>query len=78
MKYKLLQILTEQYEKTGGHNGLRTSDICEKLGCEFREVKDVLNQLYLEGVIEIKNTVNFKIVRLKDGPGTHTEDNQLH
>jgi transcription initiation factor IIE alpha subunit len=57
--------MTDQYKVSSFHNGLRTSDICEKLGCDFREVKDVLNQLYLEGVIEIKNTINFKTVRLR-------------
>lgn len=76
MKEKIVQILTEQYRKSGIHNGMRTSDICEKLGCDFREVKNVLNQLFLEGVIEIKNSVNHKFIRLKDVQSDNTESTQ--
>ncbi len=66
MKSKLLQILTEQYEKTGKHNGLRTSDICEKLGCDYREIRQALNELHAQNKIEIINTINFRAIRIID------------
>lgn len=66
MKDRILQILTEKHRVCGIHNGCRTSDLCEQLGVPFREVKDALNQLYLDGKIEIKNSINFKFIRLKD------------
>lgn len=67
MKSKLLQILTDYHIKTGGHSGLIEARLEKLSGYKWSEMKDVLNELWTEGKIEVRDGIQGKLIRLKHG-----------
>ncbi len=58
MEEKLMHLIKEQYNKTGGANGLDLWGVKEKLGITVDEMRELVNQLLNEKKIIKLNHLN--------------------
>lgn len=57
----VLDILKDKHEKSGGHCGTKLVDI----DLEIKELKSIVNQLYLAGKITVHDNAHGKIIKWK-------------
>lgn len=62
---KIISFLEQIKIKSGNHNGARLEDISEHLNIPTEETKTILNQMFAEDLIQVRNSFNYKIVMLK-------------
>ena len=62
LRTKLIGLLADKHQQTGGHCGSTVSSIVNDLGCELQEVNDLLSSLQEKGMIELKEGVHGKLV----------------
>lgn len=60
-KEKVLNILKEKHESSGGHCGVQLV----KFEMRLTELKSLLNQLYLDEKITVHDSVHGKLIKLK-------------
>ncbi len=58
MKEKILKIIEEKHEISGGHNGTYVNELTKILGCEYSDIANTLNDLYKEGKIITKKGIH--------------------
>lgn len=61
----ILTHLSELHEKTGGHNGIYLPQIEKLTGKRIEELKNILNKLFTEGKIQVREGVNGKMIMKK-------------
>lgn len=61
----ILTHLSELHERSGGHNGIYVPQIEKLTGKPIEELKDILNQLFTEGKIQVREGVNGKMIMKK-------------
>ena len=65
MRTKLIDYLFEKKQKTGGNCGTTIPQLKEELNCELSELKEILNDLFKSGLIEIKHGIHGRMVLYK-------------
>jgi len=63
MKDKILQQISDKFAKTNG--GITIVELSELNKTTFLETKKVLSELYKEGKIKIRESINHKLIYLK-------------
>lgn len=64
MSERIVQIVTEVNEKSGGHNGITIPRLLEMLDKNYDEVKQVLRDLYKEKKIIVRDGIRGKLIFL--------------
>lgn len=62
LKGKVMNIIIEKYKVSGGHNGCYPSRMKNELKVEYPELREVLNQLFKEKKIILKDGSQGKLV----------------
>lgn len=62
MKAEVEQILIDKKIKSGGHCGTYATEIINKLETDFKTIKPILNGLYTQGKITIKEGSKGKLI----------------
>lgn len=65
MKNVVLNLIIERFKYSNNSNGYYIVDLKNKLNCEIDELNSVLNQLYKEKKIIIREGVNGKLIMKK-------------
>lgn len=55
---KILNIINDNHNKTGGYSGLKPVELKLKLNIEYRQIRDVLNWLYENNKIKVRKGIN--------------------
>ncbi len=58
MKSKILKIIEEKHETSGGKCGTYANKLAEILGCEYKDIVGDLKDLYKEGKIIVKEGIH--------------------
>ena len=64
---KLKQKITEKQKLNGNRCGTTPNTLMIELGVEYAELIKLLNQLYVEKFITIKEGINNKLIFLRNG-----------
>lgn len=62
---KILSYLDELHERSGGHNGVYIRAIEKLLNKPEEQFTQILNQLFIEGLIKCPNGMNGKLIMKK-------------
>lgn len=65
MRTKIIEFLYNKKQKTGSHCGSTISQLMTELNCESIELKEILNDLFRNGLIETKQGIHGKMVFYK-------------
>lgn len=65
LKRSIIDLLEHVQRRSGGHNGLNIYDLTTQLDADLSAVKSAVNSLYLEGTVQVNETIGLRIVRLK-------------
>ena len=64
MKEKILQQISDKFDKTNG--GITINELMELNKLKFDEIKPFLNFMYKEGLLKIRQGINQQLVYLKN------------
>ena len=64
MKEKILQQISDKFDKTNG--GITINELMELNNLKFDEIKPFLNLMYKEGFLKIHQGINQQLVYLKN------------
>ncbi len=62
MKSKILKIIEDKHKISAGHNGVYVSDLMIELDCKYSDIKGVLNQLYTDNQIQLKEGIHGNLI----------------
>jgi transcription initiation factor IIE alpha subunit len=62
VKERVLTTLKEYHDQTDGHCGLSPAKICLRLNIKFQPVREALNELYDDSLINVHKGVNSLLV----------------
>lgn len=62
----ILEILKEQYERTGGHCGTYLVNIKNNLNIELQDLKEALNKLYKSKKITVHDGIHGRLIKYKN------------
>ena len=62
MKNKLLQIIQEYNQGTGGSCGISIVKLCEASGFKIYNVKSLLKEMHTDGKIKVREGINSKLI----------------
>ena len=65
MKEKILEILQEKHQLSGGNCGIYLPNICSLLNVEYYQIKDIIHNLIEEQLIEIKEGSRGQLLFIK-------------
>lgn len=63
MKEKILQQISDKFDKTNG--GITINELMELNNLKFDEIKPFLNLMYKEGLIRIRQSLNMPLIYIK-------------
>lgn len=63
MMEKILSLITDHHNLTGGHCGLTAVKISQRTGIDLTSVRKELNKLYQAKEIEVRDGAHGKLVR---------------
>ena len=66
MKQKLEAFLSQKHRDTAGHCGTIVAALKNELGCEIKELRSALNQLYKEKKITIHDGAHGQLVKYEE------------
>jgi DNA-binding FadR family transcriptional regulator len=62
IRTKLIGLLVDKHELTGGHCGTTVADLLNELDCTLDELREVTQDLYSKGMVEFKDGIHGKLV----------------
>ena len=65
MKEKILEILQAKHQLSGGNCGIYIPNICLLLNVEYYQIKDIINDLIKEQMIEIREGSHGQLLFIK-------------
>ena len=65
MKEKILEILQQKHQLSGGNCGIYLPNICSLLNVEYYQIKDIINDLIKEQMIEIREGSHGQLLFIK-------------
>lgn len=65
MKEKILDILQEKHQLSGGNCGMYLPNICSLLNVECYQIKDIIQHLLEEKLIELREGSHGKLLFIK-------------
>lgn len=65
MRTRLISFLEDKRKRTDGHCGTTVAQLRTELDCDLQELKDMLNQLMKQGLIETKSGIHGRMVFYK-------------
>lgn len=65
MKEKILDILQAKHELSGGNCGMYLPNICSLLNVEYHQIKDIIQHLLEEKLIELREGSHGQLIFLK-------------
>lgn len=60
----VIDVIKEQDLKSYGHSGSSVTEIRNKTGLSMKEIKKELNSLYKNGIIQVREGANCKLIFL--------------
>lgn len=61
----IYEYLDIKHEISGEHNGCRLYELQELTGLPIEEVKNILNQMFTDNLIQVRETLNYKVIMKK-------------
>ena len=65
MKEKILEILQQKHQLSGGNCGIYLPNICSLLNVEYYQIKDIIHNLLEEKLIELREGSHGQLIFLK-------------
>jgi len=62
MRSQTIEIITNKHLSSGGHCGLTINQIRNQLNCDMNELKQVMNELFKDNQIKIKDGIHGKLI----------------
>lgn len=59
---KVKAVITAHHKRTAGKTGITNIAIALKLDCSISDLKPILNQLYVDEFIKIREGINHKLI----------------
>ncbi len=66
MRGQVIEIITNKHLSSGGNCGLTITQIRSQLNCDLQELKKVLNELFKDNQIKIKDGIHGKLILMNN------------